>query len=84
MADIASRELRNNTRGLLDRVGAGEDLTITVDGRPVARLVGVERRPRFLPKAEFLRLFDGHQADPGLTAELREMLGDETTDDLRW
>jgi hemoglobin-like flavoprotein len=23
-----------------------------------------------------------HQADPGLLAELREMLGDETTDDI--
>lgn len=84
MTDVASRELRNNTRALLDRVAAGEDITITVDGRPVAILLGVDRRPQFMPKAEFVRLFDGHQADPGLRDDLREMLGDETTDDLRW
>ena len=38
MADVASRDLRNNTRALLDRVEAGESITITVDGRPVATL----------------------------------------------
>ena len=38
MAEVASRELRNNTRAVLDRVEAGEAVTITVDGRPVARL----------------------------------------------
>ena len=30
MTSVASRELRNNTRSLLDRVGAGESITITV------------------------------------------------------
>ena len=38
MADVASRDLRNNTRALLERVEAGESITITVDGRPVATL----------------------------------------------
>jgi prevent-host-death family protein len=84
MTDVASRELRNNTRALLDRVAAGEDIRITVDGRPVAILIGIDRRPRFMPKAQFVHLFEGHQADSGLRDDLREMLGDETTDDLRW
>lgn len=32
MTEVASRELRNDTRGLLRRVEAGEDIVITVDG----------------------------------------------------
>lgn len=82
MADIASRELRNNTRALLDRVEAGEDLRITVDGRPVAVLVSAGRRVSSMPRARFMRLLGGHQADPGLRDELRELAPD-TTDDLR-
>src|SRR5688572_25744690 len=33
MTEVASRELRNNTRALLDRVAGGEEITITVGGR---------------------------------------------------
>ncbi|CKZ91576.1 prevent-host-death family protein [Mycobacterium tuberculosis] len=36
--EVASRELRNNTAGLLRRVQAGEDITITANGKPVALL----------------------------------------------
>lgn len=82
MAEVASRELRNHTRSVLERVNAGEEITITVDGRPMAKLVPIDRRPVWMPKEQFLRLFQGHQADPALTDELREMLGDETTDDI--
>ncbi|HUY57546.1 MAG TPA: type II toxin-antitoxin system prevent-host-death family antitoxin [Candidatus Micrarchaeaceae archaeon] len=39
MVLIASRELRNDTAGLLRRVEAGEELVITVRGRAVAELV---------------------------------------------
>ena len=81
MAEVASRELRNNTRALLDRVAAGESITITVDGQPVAVLEPVDRRPRWISREEFVRRFAERQADPGLTAELRELTPD-TTDDL--
>jgi prevent-host-death family protein len=81
MADVASRELRNNTRGLLDRVQAGETVTITVDGRPVALLQPVGRRPQWLGRDEFVSRIVEHQADPALAAELRA-LTPETTDDL--
>ncbi len=40
------------------------------------------RKPRWMPRDEFVRKVLGHQADPGLTAELREMMPD-TTDDIR-
>lgn len=82
MTDVASRELRNNTRALLERVAAGEEITITVDGRAVAELVPPGRKPRWMPRDEFIQKVLGHQADPGLTKELREMMPD-TTDDIR-
>jgi prevent-host-death family protein len=81
MADVASRELRNDTRGVLRRVEAGEDVTITVDGRPVAVLRPVGSRARWVPRAVFVSDVLGHQADPGLTADLATLAPD-TTDDL--
>ncbi|CFE39462.1 Conserved protein of uncharacterised function%2C possible antitoxin [Mycobacterium tuberculosis] len=36
MSEVASRELRNDTAGVLRRVRAGEDVTITVSGRSSA------------------------------------------------
>lgn len=81
MTEIASRELRNDTRAVLRRVEAGEDVTITVNGRPVAVLRPIGSRRLWMSRAEFLRRFDGAQADAGLTAELAELAPD-TTDDL--
>lgn len=81
MADVASRELRNNTRAVLDRVEGGEDIRVTVDGRPVAILIPVDRRRSTMRKGEFLRRLADAQADPALREELRAMLPD-TTDDL--
>ena len=84
MTDVASRELRNNTRGLLDRVRAGEEIVITVDGRPAARLVPVDPRPSTWTRDEFWRVVVPRRADASLRNDLREMLGDESTDELPW
>jgi prevent-host-death family protein len=81
MAEVASRDLRNNTRALLDRVAAGEAITITIDGRPVAVLQPVGRRPRWIARDEFVRRVLPHQADPGLAAESTDLVPD-TTDDI--
>lgn len=81
MADVASRELRNNTREVLARVENGEEVTITVAGRPVARLQPVERRTQWVSRGEFVRRFADRQADPGLASELAALAPD-TTDDL--
>lgn len=78
---VPSRELRNDTRGMLRRVESGENMVITVDGRPVATLSAVSGRPRFVGREEFVRKFAGRQADFGLRADLDELAGD-TTDDL--
>lgn len=81
MTRIATRELRNDTAGVLRRVQAGEEVVITVRGEAVAKLVPLfpERR-RWMPKAELLELLRTSRADPGLTEQLRELAG--TPDDL--
>lgn len=81
MPEVASRELRNNTRRLLQRVEAGEDVIITVDGRPVAVLRPLGSRPRWVSGREFVRRLTGHQADAELARDLAELAPD-TTDDL--
>jgi prevent-host-death family protein len=43
---VGVRELRNGLSGWLDRVQAGDEVIVTERGRPVARLVSVERRSR--------------------------------------
>jgi len=82
MSEVASRDLRNDTAGVLRRVQAGEDITITVKGRPVAILTPVRpMRRRWLTRTEFLTRLQGAQADPGLRDDLASLAGD-TTDDL--
>lgn len=81
MDEIPSRELRNNTRTLLDQVGRGQSLTITVAGRPVAVLSPAERRPRWLSRTEFTRRVVAVAADPDLGGDLA-LLADESTADL--
>ncbi len=81
MAAVASRELRNHTRALLDRVDAGEIITIAVDGREVAELRPIQREPRWMKRAEFARCVLTQQADSDLRAELKQLAPD-TTDDL--
>ena len=82
MADVASRALRNNTRGLLERVEAGESITITVDGHPVATLEPAGGRPRFMARDRFVRTVMTVRADFALLGDLRDLAPD-TTDDLR-
>jgi prevent-host-death family protein len=66
---------------LLERVEAGELIEITVDGRPVAVLSSVRRRPRWMARAEVVARLSANQADPGLSQELLELAGG-TTDEV--
>lgn len=79
MSDVASRELRNHTRAVLDRVDAGEVITITVDGRRVAELHPVAQRRTWISRADFVGALV--PADPALRDDLRALAPD-TTDDL--
>ncbi len=81
MAEVASRQLRNDTRGLLRRVEAGEDVVITVDGRPVAMLRPVSPRSRWMSRGELVNRLSLHRADAQLAQDLRALAPD-TTDDL--
>ena len=81
MSNVAARELRNETRSVLERVEHGEPVTITVGGRPVATLEPIRTRGEFTSRADFIRAVVDRQADPALTADLRE-LSPDTTDDL--
>jgi len=81
MKSVASRELRNNTRALLEKVEAGQSIAITVDGRAVATIEPIGRTQRWMPREEFVRQVLARQADPGLAREIRE-LSPESTGDL--
>lgn len=82
MSTVASRELRNDTAGVLRRVQAGEQLTITVNGRAVAVIAAVApSRRRWIAKAELIKRLETWQSDPGLRDDLNKLAG-ETTDDL--
>jgi prevent-host-death family protein len=53
MTEVTIRELRNHGGQVVDRVAAGEHITITRDGRPVAELRPL--RNQALATAELLR-----------------------------
>jgi len=82
MAEVPSRDLRNDTAGVLRRVQTGEDVTVTVNGKPVALLTAIQPvRRRWLSRDEVLQRLRRAQADPGLRRDLAALAG-ETTDDL--
>jgi prevent-host-death family protein len=55
MGCVSWYELSNNTRDLLQRVGSGEEVTVTVDGMPVATLQPVTSETRWMSRPNFLR-----------------------------
>jgi len=72
---IPQRELRNNVAAVLRAAEAGETFTVTVRGRPVARLgpPGEPAEPRVDVDRETLRriIALGDDDDDGWLAELR-------------
>jgi prevent-host-death family protein len=50
MEEVSVRELRNYGGQILDRVEGGESMTITRDGKPVARLIPLPT-PRLTSRA---------------------------------
>jgi len=79
---VATRELRNDTAGVLRRVEAGETVVITVRGKPVADLVPHDGgEPRWLTPSEILAIREVAEGDPTFRADL-DRLTSGTTDDL--
>lgn len=58
MATVGLRELRQDASDLVRRVEAGEEITITVSGRPSARLVP-SKPTQWRPWDEVATLFNG-------------------------
>lgn len=81
MKTIAQRELRNQSGEILRQAEAGEQFTITVDGRPVA-VLGPYQKRQWVSKEDLLKALRGLPPDPTLMDDLREMDGDmdELTD----
>lgn len=79
--EVGVRDLRNRTSQVVDAVRAGERVTLTVHGEPVADIVPHRRRARWL-SGELLRdELAERSADARLTGELDELAG-QTLGDL--
>lgn len=72
--EVSSRDLRNRTAEILRLVEAGEDVTITSNRRPVARLVPLDgpAKPTWVPSAVFERLIREAPLDAGMFDVIRE------------
>lgn len=70
VAEIGVRELRNEVSDVLRRVEAGEEFIITVNGRPVAVVSGLDKRFTTMPKETFIAAMSQLGTDPGLLDEL--------------
>jgi prevent-host-death family protein len=73
--EIGVRELRNQTSRVLEAVKAGERVTLTVHGEPVADIVPHARRVPWLSGSELREELRHRAADPGLSAQLEELAG---------
>ena len=61
---------------------AGEELTITVEGRPVARLVPATGRRRLVPAGDLGRILQGERIDSGaFFADVRPPDADRIAED---
>lgn len=77
METVGLRELRQEASDLVRRVQAGEEITITVSGRPSARLVPA-RPSQWRPWADIAEVLQG-PADPEWE-QTRELLDDQPRD----
>ena len=71
MATIPQKELRNHVAEVLRRAESGEELTITVSGRPVAQLGPLEHDP-WVPAAKVRHVWET-PAPIGLAEDLERL-----------
>jgi prevent-host-death family protein len=84
---IPQRELRNDIAAILREAEAGTEFTVTVRGRPVAKVVPLEETPqprRDVDRETLLRIFAETPVDEGWAAELAEMRAAEPPADVPW
>ena len=78
MATVSQNELRNNVGEVLRRAEAGEEITVTVSGRPVARL-GPARRRQWV-EGSVLGELAKLPPDPAFMEEIEKMGGGDLYD----
>lgn len=74
--DVGVRDLRNDTARVLDAVRAGERVTLTVHGEPIADIVPHGGRTRWLSGAILRDQLLQRAADPALRSDLDDLAGD--------
>ena len=79
--NIGVRDLRNHTSQVIDAVKAGERVTLTVNGDPVADIVPHGHRERWLSGAWLNEQLRERVADAALAQDLDELAG-QTLDEL--
>ena len=78
--EVGVRELRNDTARVIDAVRAGERVTLTVRGEPIADIVPHGARTRWLSGAALRDQLGRRSADPGLRDDLDELAGETLAD----
>lgn len=78
---VSVRDLRNRTAEVVAAVQAGQSVTLTSRGEPVADIVPHRRRARWLPGDWLAEQLTTRQADPGLATDLDRLAG-QTVDEL--
>jgi prevent-host-death family protein len=79
--EIGVRDLRNRTAGVIDAVQAGERVTLTVNGEPLADIVPHGRRTRWLAGPRLREQLGDRATDAALSDELDTLAG-QTLDEL--
>ncbi|MGV0644788.1 type II toxin-antitoxin system Phd/YefM family antitoxin [Mycolicibacterium sp. XJ879] len=79
--EVGVRDLRNHTSRVIDAVKAGQQVTLTVHGEPVADIVPHTRRSRWLSGERLQSELVERSADARLADELVHLAG-QTIDDL--
>ena len=75
MVQMSIREARSHLRELVDRVAAGDSVSLTRRGREVARLVPPRKRPRRLPSMAAFRdslIAQGAKVAPSAVVQMRD------------
>lgn len=78
--NVGVRELRNDTARVIDALRAGERVTLTVRGEPIADIVPHGGRTRWLSGAALRGQLAHRSADPRLRNDLDELAGDTLAD----
>lgn len=78
--DVGVTDLRNDTAKVIDALRAGERITLTVRGEPVADIVPHGGRSRWLSGASLRDQLLSRSADPGLRTDLDHLAGETLAD----